>query len=294
MNPRAAADVALDAQSIAWSRDSKYVAVAGDFTVDKKNELYTFDTSDGAAVPVAALAEATLPAPAGTSTVGISTALRPLWTAGGKVCAKADLTGLAPATFRLYCAAASGARFAEPTHFPALPAQLGSYGLSPVGATIAFSADSMVAGAYEVYTMPADDSADPKRITAGTITVAAATAFRGPSFSLPLLFSPDATRIAFVADILVDNRNELYVVAADGATPEKRVTVVGAAGDDARDVQGLTWAPDSSTLAFIADHRADNDSEVFRIANVTAADQAPILVRGVAPSGDVFDLSWRP
>ena len=277
MTPRAAADVALDAQSIAWSRDSKYVAVACDVTVDKKNELYTFDTSDGAAVPVAALAEATLPAPAGTSTVGISTALRPLWTAGGKV-----------------CAAASGAGFAEPTHFPALPAQLGSYGLSPDGATIAFSADSMVAGAYEIYTMPADDSADPKRITAGTITVAAATAFRGPSFSLPLLFSPDATRIAFVADILVDNRNELYVVAADGATPEKRVTVVGAAGDDARDVQGLTWAPDSSTLAFIADHRADNDSEVFRIANVTAADQAPILVRGVTPSGDVFDLSWRP
>ena len=187
-----------------------------------------------------------------------------------------------------------GRRGADALPRPARAARLGSYGLSPDGATIAFSADSMVAGAYEIYTMPADDSADPKRITAGTITVAAATAFRGPSFSLPLLFSPDATRIAFVADILVDNRNELYFVAADGATPEKRVTVVGAAGDDARDVQGLTWAPDSSTLAFIADHRADNDSEVFRIANVVAADQAPILVRGVAPSGDVFDLSWRP
>ncbi len=296
VNPRAAADVALDAQSIAWSRDSKYLAASGDFTVDKKNELYTFDTSDAAAVPAAALAAAALPAPAGTSTVGISTALRPLWTAtaGGKVCAKADLTGVVPATFRLYCADATGAGFAEPTRFPTLPAQLGSYGLSPDGATIAFSADSMVSGAYEVYTMLADDSADPKRITAGAITVASATAFRGPSFSLPLLFSPDATKIAFAADILVDNRNELYVVAADGATPEKRVTVVGPAGDDARDVQRLAWAPDSLALAFIADHRADNDSEVFRVANVTAADQAPILVRGVAPSGDVFELSWRP
>ncbi len=294
VNPRAAADVALDAQSIAWSRDSTYLATAGDFTVDKKNELYTFDTSDAAAVPAAALAEASLPAPAGTSTVGISTALDPLWTAGGKVCAKADLTGVVPATFRLYCAAATGAGFAELTNFPALPAQLGSYGLSPDGATLAFTADNMVAGAYEIYAMASDDSAAPKRLTAGTITVAAATAFRGPAFGLPLLFSPDATKIGFVADIVVDNRNELYVVATDGMTPEKRVAVVGAAGDDARDVQNLSWAPDSSTLAFLADHRADNDFELFRVPNVTSADQAPILVRGVAPSGDILDLSWRP
>ncbi|CAN5893972.1 hypothetical protein BH11MYX4_BH11MYX4_07830 [soil metagenome] len=294
VNPRAAADVALDAQSIAWSRDSKVLAAAGDFSVDKKNELYLTDTSDAVPTPVAALAESALPAPAGTGTVGISTALRPLWTAGGKVCAKADITGVAPATFRLYCADATGAGFAEATHFPALPAQLGSYGLSPDGATLAFTSDTATAGAYEIYTMPSNDSADPARITSGTITVAVATAFRGPSFNFPLSYSPDGTMIAFAADILVDNRYELYVVAADGATAEKRVAVVGPANDDARDVQGLAWAPDSSTLAFIADHRADNDSELFRIPNVTTADQAPILVRSVAASGDIFDLAWRP
>ena len=160
--------------------------------------------------------------------------------------------------------------------------------------TLAFSADMTTAGAYEIFTMPSDDSAAPARISSGTITVAAATAFRGPSFNVPLAYSPDGTKIAFAADILVDNRYELYVIAADGATTEKRVAVVGPAGDAARDVQALAWATDSSTLAFIADHRADNDFELFRIPNVTAADQAPILVRAVAPSGDIFELSWRP
>jgi len=142
--------------------------------------------------------------------------------------------------------------------------------------------------------MPADDSAAPKRITSGTVTVAAAGAFRGPIFSLPLTYSPDATKIGFIADIAFDGRNELYVVAADGATTEKRVTLVGTAGDVERDVQAFAWSTDSATLAFVADHRMNNDFELFRIPNVTSADQAPTLVRGVATSGDITDVLWRP
>lgn len=290
---RAAASDTLDAQSISWSRDSVTLAVAGDFNVDKKNELYVVDTSVAVPVPVAALAEAALPAPAGTGTVGISTGLRPIWTAGGKVCAKADLTGVAPATFRLYCAAANGTGFAAPTNFPAAPAQLGSYGISPDGLTIAFAADSMAPYAYEIYTMKSDDSAAPTRISSGAIA-AVAPDNRGPAFNIPLTYSPDGTKIAFIADIATDNRNELYVIAADGATTEKRVAAVGPAGDAERDVQTFAWAPDSSTLAFVCDHRANNDFEVFRLPNVTVADQVPVLVRGVVASGDVTDLAWRP
>lgn len=52
-----------------------------------------------------------------------------------------------------------------------------------------------------------------------------------------------------------------------------------------------TFGPPS---AFIADHCANNDFELFRVLNVTAADQTPSLVRGVVASGDLFDLDWRP
>jgi hypothetical protein len=291
---RAAANAALDAQSIAWSRDSVYLAIAGDFTIDKKNELHVVDTSAAVPAPVAALAESALPAPAANANVGVNTGLRPVWTSGGKVCVKADLTGTLPAKYRLYCAAASGAGFAVPANFPALPAQVGSYGISPDGATLAFAADTTTTDAYEIYTMKADDSAPPVRITSGTVTVAAPGAFRGPAFSTPLGYSPDGTKIAFIADIVDDGRNELYVVAADGATTEKRVALVGPAHDLDRDVQTFAWAPDSSSLAFVCDHAANNDFAVFRVPNVTTADQAPVLVRGVAASGDVTDLSWQP
>lgn len=290
---RAAAVDTLDAQSIAWSRDSVYLAIGGDFNVDKKNELYVVDTTAAVPAPVAALAEADLPAPAGTSTIGVSTGLRPIWTDGGKVCVKADLTGVLPATFRLYCAAANGTGFATPANFPALPAQLGSYGISPDGTTIAFSADVMTAAAYEIYTMKSDDSAAATRISSGTVT-AVGTNFRGPSFNNLLAYSPDGTKIGFIADIVTDNRNELYVIAADGATTEKRVTVCGPANDAERDVQTFAWSPDSAALGFVCDHQANNDFALFRVPNVTAADQAPVLVRGVVASGDVTDLAWRP
>jgi hypothetical protein len=288
---RAAAVDTLDAQSIGWSRDSVYLAVAGDFTVDKKNELYVVDTSVAVPAPVAALPESAIPASA--ATVGVSTSLRPVWTDGGKVCVKAELTGAVPGTYRLYCAAADGTGFATPANFPALPAQLGSYGISPDGLTLAFSADVTMAAAYEIYTMKSDDSAAATRISAGNV-VAVAGAVRGASLYDPLRYSPDGTKIAFIADILVDNKNELYVIASDGATPEKRVALVGGAADAERDVQTFAWAPDSSTLALVCDQRANNDFEVFRLPNVTTADQVPVLVRGVVASGDVTELAWRP
>lgn len=287
-------NAALDALTIGWSRDSKTLAFAGDFTTDKKNELYVVDVTAGTPTPVAALAEADIPAPPGASSVGVSGGLAPIWTSGNKVCVKGDLSGATPAVFRLYCANANGTGFAEPTHFPAAPAQLGSYGISPDGATLALSADSAAAaGAYEVFTMPADDSAAPTRVTSGTIT-AGATEFRGPDFSTPLRFSPDGTKIAFMGDLLTDNRHELFVVAANGTATEKRVALVGANGDAARDIRSFAWSPDGSALAFVCDHRADNDFELFRIADVTTADQAPILVQGVVAGGDLDEpLDWR-
>lgn len=291
---RAAADAALDAQSIAWSRDSKTLAMAGDFTTDKKNELWVVDVGAATPAPVVALAAADIPL-AATGTSGVSTSLRPAWTAAGKVCVKADLVGT-PHTYRLYCAGANGAAFGEPTHFPAAPAQLGTYGLSPDGLTLAFAADSSAApGAYEIYTMPAADSAAPARVTSGTIAAAAGTS-RGPSFFLPLVFSPNGATIGFVGDLATDEKFELYVVVAAGGVTEKRITLVGAANDDTRDVTAFAWSPDSRAIAFVGDHRKDNDFELFRTLDVTTADQAPQLVQGVVIGGDVdpANVDWRP
>lgn len=289
---RAVGNIALDAQTISWSRNSAFVAIVGDFTVDKKNELWIADVTATPIVPVAALGESSIPAPV-AATVGVSAGLHPIWTSGNKVCVKADLS-VTPPSFRLYCANSDASNFATPINFPATPIQLGSYGISPDGMTLAFSADSVAApDAYEIFAMPANDSAAPTRLTSGTIS-AVAGASRGPNFSVPLKYSPDGFKIGFIADILVDNRYELYVVPAAGAEVEKRLTVVGTVSDPEQDVTAFAWSPDSHAIAFIADHRANNDFELFRVLDATTADQVPQLVRGVVSSGDIADLTWNP
>lgn len=288
---RATASNTLKVLSISWSRDSKFLAIAGDLTTDKKNALYVTDTTVGTPAPVTILGAATIPDVGARSATGVSTNLRPIWTSGGKVCFKGDL-GAAVANYRLYCSSPSGADFAELTNQPAAPALLGTYGISPDGMTIAFSADSAAhPNAYEVFKMPADGSAAATRISSGNLTAAAATN-RGPNFSAPLQFSPNGAMIAFYGDLLVDGRDELYVLPTAGGT-EKRVTVIGTDGDVERDVTALAWSPDSSSLAFIADHEANNDSELFRVPNVNTADQTPLLVQGVPSGGDIFDILWR-
>lgn len=290
--PRAAASTALRASTIAWSRDSKFIAVAGDFTTDKRNELVVTDTTAAPVSPAAVLAAADVPAPGVRPSTGVSVGLRPIWTAGGKVCFKADLA-VATATYRLYCSSPNGADFAELANQPAAPALLGTYGISPDGAAIALSADSAEhPGAYEIFKMPADGSSAATRISSGALTAAANTN-RGPALSANLLFSPDGSMLAYAADQLVDNRFEPYVLPLAGGT-ERRVAIVGTAGDPERNVQAVAWAPDSSSIAFVADHRANNDFEVFRVLGVTTADQAPVLVRGVPASGDVAEILWRP
>ena len=284
-------DTALRVSTFSWSPDSKYIAVVADFTVDKKNEVFVTDTTVAQA-PVPVLAEAAIPALGTRSSVGANTSLRPFWASGGKVCFKGDMGVTAP-NFRLFCVHPDGSGFGELPNLPAAPALIGNYGISPDGATLAFSADSVAQpGAYEIFTMPSDGSLPPTLITSGTLTAATGTN-RGPNFTLPLLFSPDATLIAFVGDLAVDNRNELYVVPVAGGG-EMRVAVVGPDGDANRDVQAFAWSPHSTALAFIGDHAADNDFELFFVPSVTMMDQTPVLVRGVPKSGDIADLVWRP
>lgn len=272
--------------TLSWSRDSKGLALVGDMAVDKRNDVFVADLST--ATPSTSVVFASTATPA-TTVIGANSALRPVWTSGGKVCFKGNKAEQPSDTYQLFCAAKDGTASVM-AHFPAAPVQLGSFGISPDGTKLAFSADSAAhVNAYEVFMMPADDSAAPTRVTAGNLT----TATRGPSFNIPLGFSPDGTTIAFVGDNITDDRYELFVVPVAGGT-EKRVAVLGTDADATRDIQTFAWSPDSKTLAFVGDHRMDNAFELFSVPNVTTADQVPTLIQGVPTSGDVFDLDWRP
>ena len=282
------ANTALGPNEFVWSRDSAKLAITGDFEVDRVLQLYLVDAvSPG--VPLVVLSSAQVgPAPAGTSLTGANGSLE--WTAAGRLLFKAKLA--ADTGFHLYGVDGTGANLAVLPNFPASPAQLGAFGLSPDGATLAFSADTLVTNAYEVYKMPATGASSPLLLTLGTL-VPTGTGAMGPIFYKPLKWSPDGLKIAFIADTAVDNQNEPYVVPASGGG-EVRLVVIGGATSLNQDCEDLFWSPDSTQLAFYADHRVNNDGEAFVVPNVTTPLQTPTLVQGVVTGGDVFGMDWTP
>lgn len=75
-------------------------------------------------------------------------------------------------------------------------------------------------------------------------------------------FSADGTRVVFVADLDVDDMDELFSVAADGSgSPVQLNTGLIAAGD----VRGSVICPGSSSVLYIADWAVDERDELFSV-----------------------------
>lgn len=279
-----ATSTALGPSGFRWSRDSNKVAIVGDYEEDKRLQLYIADVATSTPSTVPAVALSSVPAAPTTGVTGVVAAFE--WTAAGRVIFKGMLgsdTG-----YRLYGVDATGANLGVLPGFPALPAQLGALGVSADGTMVAYSADATVADAYEIYTMPVDGSSAPVRRTSGTVV-----AGRGPSFFNPIYWSPDGTKLAFIADYAVDTQYEPYVVPASGGT-ELRLVNIGGSANAGQDADSLAWSLDSTQLALVADHVLNNDGELYLIQNVTTANQEPTLLQDVVVGGDVFDVSWTP
>jgi Tol biopolymer transport system component len=158
--------------------------------------------------------------------------------------------------------------------------------VSPDGLRVAYAADRMIATAYEVYVQPIDGSVAAVRVTSGTVV-----AGRNPSLNSLLQWNPDGAQIAFCADYNANEKDEVFVAPAAGGGHKRVAQIGGGVNQEAREV---AWSPDSTQLAFIADHRALGVIEAFRINNITAADQSPILVHAVVLDGDMSFITWLP
>ncbi|MHB8879234.1 MAG: hypothetical protein ACYC8T_36510 [Myxococcaceae bacterium] len=278
-------DITLQPSEYAWSRDSAKLALTGDYEVNLAIQLYVADMAGG--TTLTAVTNTQVGTPTGVSVIGATGHIA--WTGAGRLLFKAKLAS--DTAFRLYAIDAAGTNLAVLPNSPTGTVQLGSFGISPDGLTVAFSADTLTLNAYEIYAMPVTGLTAPVRITSGTITSLGGTASQGPAFYRPLKWSPDGTKIAFVADIAVNDQFDPYVVSVGGGG-EIRLVAIGGAANLNQDCEEVFWSPDSSGLAFYADHRANNDAEAFRLSDLTTPLQTPIYVQGVPVSGDVFDMDW--
>ncbi len=283
---RAANDIALDAQAfLVWSPDSRYLAFGGAFTTAALNEVRIRDTqANTTATALAAAAILAVDNPRGLL-------LAPQWGPGNKLFMSARIT--LAGERRLYTAAADGTGFAVLgntliTRTDTTMAQASNFALSPDGATIVFSADGLIATAFEVYSMPSTGAVAPTRLTSGTIAAA-----RGVDTFRPMRYSPTGTAVAYGADYgATATKYQPYVLTLAGATL-RRLAVVGLDTDAARDVQSLAWTADGTFLYAIGDGgAADNDFEVYAL-DTSMTDQ-PLTAKIDPPaSGDVFELTTR-
>ena len=258
----------LNADQVVFSRDGRYVAITGDFLVDNVFQLWIYDTVATTLTEIVSSADVGMPSggPGGVT--------NPIaWDAAGRLYFTASLgTDGAPSAFRLYMATAAAGKQVVPGTLTNAE-QVGSFGVSPDGNTLVASiTDAMGAYPYALYTLPAGGGATIAILPLNYV-YNAANPTPNPDFAKPMVFSPDGTKIAFVADYQSANTdNDLFVVANQpNSTPVRLYHVT-----TGRDAKWIAWSLASTRVAFTSDQgaTAQGNARLFLTNDIVNADQA--------------------
>jgi tricorn protease len=144
------------------------------------------------------------------------------------------------------------------TEFKDFNSTVDDFDAAPDGKRIVFSVHG------DLFTAPTDEG-DLRQLT------------EGASRDLDVTYSPDGKSIAFISD--QSGREEIHVVAADGAGPAKKVTSL----DDLK--TSLIWSPDSKTIAFVT-----SDRKLYKIGS----DGKDLKELASSIYGPIGSPAWSP
>jgi len=137
----------------------------------------------------------------------------------------------------------------------------------------------------------------PIRIT--NLIPAGGSVVQRADFGKPLVFKPDGTAVAVIANYnsinATSTRNDAYVVQLDGSDLKRLEDSANCAntGTPSCDIERLAWTADGATLFAIGDVLTNNVGQAFRL-DPTTSDQTPELAVDVVTSGDLFNLFAVP
>ncbi len=292
VSPMRGAGVAtkLNSDQVVFSRDSRYVAITGDYLVDNVFQLWIYDTVTTTLTEIVSTAEAGVPS---GGPVGVVNPIA--WDAGGRLYFTSSLgTDGAASAFRLYMATVAAGKSVVPGTLTNAE-QVGSFGISPDGNTLVASiTDAAGAYPYALYTLPAGGGATTAILPAGYV-YNAANPTPNPDFAKPMVFSPDGTKIAFVADYQAPNADyELFVVANQAnSTPVRLFKVTSG-----RDAKWISWSLASTRVAFTSDVGATStgNARLFLTNDIVNADQALLPVITTPAGGGMVAAPpfWGP
>lgn len=280
----------VSTQDFWWSPDGRWALMLADVAVDGVIELYAADLGGATPAPAVPLHP---PLPAG-SDADDGVLFVP---DGSRVIFLVDQA--AADDHELFMVDLSGAVPGAPVRLNLdLPAGgdvgFDDYTLSPDGRRLFYIADQRADNDFELYLVDVS-TPDP------TVPQLASGAMVAGADVSAAVWAPDSQRLAFVADLFVDNDSELAVIDVSGLVPGAPVRANAPLVPTGRDVVGTAgtgfgWSPDGSMLAYRADSTVDDASDLF-ISRLTATATAWIATR-VNPEllvdADVDNFSFAP
>ncbi len=112
----------------------------------------------------------------------------------------------------------------------------------------------------------------------------------GDVSSSGLQFSPDSSRVLYLADQTTDSVNEIFSVPSTGGAAVKLNGPLVAGGDVFS--SGLQFSPDSSRVLYLGDQTTD---DVFEVFSVLSAGGTAVKLNGpLVAGGDVFFQQFSP
>lgn len=154
---------------------------------------------------------------------------------------------------------------------------------SPNGSQILYHSDERADEVFEVFSVSATSSQNPIPLNGNLVA--------GGDVSLAgLQFTPDSSRVIYVAD---QNQNEVFELFTTPATSRNPTRISGnlVSGGDVV-AESVQVSPDGERVLYLADQRVNNFPELF----VTRADGTglPLLISGDFGSVDLEGLQWSP
>jgi Tol biopolymer transport system component len=267
----AGGDVALG--GIQFSPNGARVLYVADQTADTVDELFSVPATGGAAVKLnGALV-------AGGDVLSNSLRFSP---DSNRVLYVADQS--TDENFEVFSVAATGGAAVKlnPSLVAGGDVLSNSLQFSPASNRVLYLADQTTDEVTEVFSVPA---------AGGTaVKLNGAMVAGGDVSSIGLQFTPNGTRVVYMADQTVDEVDEIFSVPAAGGTAVKLNGPLAAGGD----VHVHLVSPDSTRVLYHADQTADEVNEIF---SVPTAGGAPVKLNGpLVAGGDVLStlLQFSP
>ena len=191
-------------------------------------------------------------------------------------------------TVELYASFNAGSDIKKLSGLMAFGGNVVDFAVSPFGSHVAYVADQITDGVYELFVSQVDGSAPPAAPVSGAMAGSGIVAKTSSPNRCSFAWSPDSERIAYRAAQSRTDAIELYTVRPDGAE-NRKLHADFAAG---RSTTAFSWAPNASRVAYTANQFEISVQELYT-SRPDGSDNRRVS-GDLTSGGNVDNFLWSP